>query len=45
MQRLRLGRAAGWALPPQAHVVEHLGREAKGMDHLVLWLDCDRCDA
>jgi hypothetical protein len=26
----------------QAHVVDHLHRESKGCDYLVLWLDCDR---
>lgn len=29
-------------LYPEARVVEHLEREAKGASHLVLWLDCDR---
>lgn len=27
---------------PKAHVVDHLGREGRGADYLVLWLDCDR---
>lgn len=27
---------------PKAHVCEHLAAEAKGVDYLVLWLDCDR---
>lgn len=27
---------------PKAHVVKHLSLEAKGCDHVVLWLDCDR---
>eukprot|EP00798_Chlamydomonas_sp_ICE-L_P024301 gene24302-9904_t len=27
---------------PKAHVCEHLQRESKGCDFLVLWLDCDR---
>ncbi|KAK3262256.1 hypothetical protein CYMTET_28876, partial [Cymbomonas tetramitiformis] len=27
---------------PKAHVCEHLQREARGVDYLVLWLDCDR---
>ncbi len=27
---------------PQAHVCDHLQREARGTDVLVLWLDCDR---
>ncbi|KAF5836440.1 DNA topoisomerase [Dunaliella salina] len=27
---------------PKAHVADHLSREAKGVDYLVLWLDCDR---
>jgi DNA topoisomerase-3 len=26
----------------QAHVCRHLQQEGKGMDRLVLWLDCDR---
>jgi hypothetical protein len=26
----------------QAHVCRHLQQEGKGVDHLVLWLDCDR---
>ena len=28
--------------PPQMHLCRHLQSEAKGCDHLVLWLDCDR---
>ncbi|CAG9467801.1 unnamed protein product [Pedinophyceae sp. YPF-701] len=27
---------------PKARVVEHIKREARGCQHLVLWLDCDR---
>ncbi|GFR42563.1 hypothetical protein Agub_g3474, partial [Astrephomene gubernaculifera] len=27
---------------PKAHVVDHLQREGRGCDVLVLWLDCDR---
>mmetsp|Transcript_15133 Transcript_15133/g.26858 ORF Transcript_15133/g.26858 Transcript_15133/m.26858 type:complete len:405 (-) Transcript_15133:220-1434(-) len=27
---------------PKAHVCDHLQREARGCDYLVLWLDCDR---
>ena len=27
---------------PKTHVVKHLQVEGKGVDHLVLWLDCDR---
>ncbi|KXZ51646.1 hypothetical protein GPECTOR_11g100 [Gonium pectorale] len=41
LPRGRLHRAACPA-PPQAHVCEHLQREGRGMDVLVLWLDCDR---
>ena len=26
----------------QAHICEHLQREARGCEYLVLWLDCDR---
>jgi DNA topoisomerase-3 len=26
----------------QAHVCRHLQTEGKGVDYLVLWLDCDR---
>jgi hypothetical protein len=28
--------------PIQMHLCRHLQSEAKGCDHLVLWLDCDR---
>jgi DNA topoisomerase-3 len=27
---------------PKMHLCRHLQSEAKGCDHLVLWLDCDR---
>jgi hypothetical protein len=27
---------------PQMHLCRHLQTEARGCDHLVLWLDCDR---
>jgi len=40
VQRLGFGGGArGFA---QARVCNHLQREAKGCDYLVLWLDCDR---
>lgn len=28
--------------PLQAHVCRHLQQEGRGVDYLVLWLDCDR---
>ena len=27
---------------PQSKITKHLKKEAKGIDYLVLWLDCDR---
>lgn len=27
---------------PKQHIEKHLRKEAKGVDYLVLWLDCDR---
>ncbi|XP_038711610.1 DNA topoisomerase 3-beta isoform X2 [Tripterygium wilfordii] len=27
---------------PKAHISRHLSQEARGCEHLVLWLDCDR---
>ena len=27
---------------PKTHIVKHLGNEAKDVDYLILWLDCDR---
>lgn len=29
-------------LVPQSKITKHLKKEAKGIDYLVLWLDCDR---
>ncbi len=27
---------------PKTHIIKHLKQEAKGVDSVVLWLDCDR---
>lgn len=37
-----IGVSSSWPPVTQAHVCDHLQREARGTDVLVLWLDCDR---